>query len=264
MVQRLQDVTTWSSADDECRDCPLLPLCQLVSPGSMTRPAYRTAKPSTTAGCSRRRSRRTTIFGRSLYNKLGLDKQAERLIPIQYRMRGGFRWRARDKRTSACLCTSCLNGCTSCSGEVFYGDCDGSCSRRLRGCRGDCSSTCRGCSGCSGSCTGNCNSYCRFLPRNCQNSCSASCTGTCTNSCTSCTGTCTGGCQTNCTGQCDNACTGENQAELIAHLGDDAGVGKIIMASDYTEIKNAMENRCPPRGMELPQPFEKQPIRASR
>lgn len=82
----------------------------------------------------------------------------------------------------------------------------------------------------------------------------------CTNSCTSCTGTCTGGCQTNCTGQCDNACTGENQAELIAHLGDNIGIGKIIMASDYTEIKNAMENEYRRRGMELPQPFEKQPI----
>ena len=152
------------------------------------------------------------------------------------------------KETSACLCTSCLNGCTSCSGGCS-GDCDGSCSGDCRGCRGDCSSTCRGCSGCSGSCSGNCNG------------CSGSCQGSCQNSCSaSCTGTCTGGCQTNCTGQCDNACTGENQAELIAHLGDNIGIGKIIMASDYTEIKNAMENEYRRRGMELPQPFEKQPI----
>ncbi|MBS6229364.1 MAG: hypothetical protein KH509_06320 [Clostridium sp.] len=163
------------------------------------------------------------------------------------------------KETSACLCTSCLNGCTSCSGGCS-GDCDGSCSGDCRGCRGDCSSTCRGCSGCSGSCSGNCNGCSGSCQGSCQNSCSASCTGTCTNSCTSCTGTCTGGCQTNCTGQCDNACTGENQAELIAHLGDNIGIGKIIMASDYTEIKNAMENEYRRRGMELPQPFEKQPI----
>lgn len=47
---------------------------------------------------------------------------------------------------------------------------------------------------------------------------------------------------------------------MIAHLGDNIGIGKIIMASDYTEIKNAMENEYRRRGMELPQPFEKQPI----
>ena len=152
------------------------------------------------------------------------------------------------KETSGCLCTSCIGGCSSCSGGCS-GDCDGGCSGDCRGCRGDCSSTCRGCSGCSGSCSGNCNG------------CSGSCQGSCQNSCSaSCTGTCTGGCQTNCTGQCDNACTGENQAELIAHLGDNIGIGKIIMASDYTEIKNAMENEYRRRGMELPQPFQKQPI----
>lgn len=94
----------------------------------------------------------------------------------------------------------------------------------------------------------------------CQNSCSASCTSTCTGTCTSCTGTCSGGCQTNCQGQCDNACTADSEAEIIAHLGDNIAIGHIVMAMDYTELKNAMDNEYRRRGKEIPSGFIKQPI----
>ena len=141
-----------------------------------------------------------------------------------------------DKTVSpACLCTSCLSGCTSCSGGCS-GDCDGSCSGDCRGCRGDCSSTCRGCSGCSGSCSGNCNGCSGSCQGSCQNSCSASCTGTCT-------------------GQCNTACTAEAQAEEIANLGLNIAVGNPIKASDYTQLKAAIDREYTRRGKGTPTSF---------
>ena len=74
------------------------------------------------------------------------------------------------------------------------------------------------------------------------------------------TGTCSGGCQTNCQGQCDNACTADSEAEIIAHLGDNIAIGHIVMAMDYTELKNAMDNEYRRRGKEIPSGFIKQPI----
>lgn len=162
-------------------------------------------------------------------------------------------------RSDGCLCTSCVGGCSSCSGGCS-GDCDGECSGSCYGCSGNCSGNCRGCSGCSGSCSGSCSGCSGSCQGTCQNSCSASCTSTCTGTCTSCTGTCSGGCQTNCQGQCDNACTADSEAEIIAHLGDNIAIGHIVMAMDYTELKNAVDNEYRRRGKEIPSGFIKQPI----
>ena len=155
-----------------------------------------------------------------------------------------------DKTVSpACLCTSCLSGCTSCSGGCS-GDCDGSCSGDCRGCRGDCSGDCKGCSGtCRGSCKG-C-SGCSSCSGTCSGSCSG-CSGSCQGSCTSCSNTCTGTCIGSCTGQCNTACTAEAQAELIANLGQNIAVGQPVRASDYTQLKAAIDGEYTRRGKAAP------------
>ncbi len=155
-----------------------------------------------------------------------------------------------DKTVSpACLCTSCLSGCTSCSGGCS-GDCDGSCSGDCRGCRGDCSGDCKGCSGtCRGSCKG-C-SGCSSCSGTCSGSCSG-CSGSCQGSCTSCSNTCTGTCIGTCTGQCNTACTAEAQAELIANLGQNIAVGQPVRASDYTQLKAAIDGEYTRRGKAAP------------
>ena len=158
-----------------------------------------------------------------------------------------------DKTVSpACLCTSCLSGCTSCSGGCS-GDCDGSCSGDCRGCRGDCSGDCKGCSGtCRGSCKG-C-SGCSSCSGTCSGSCSG-CSGSCQGSCTSCSNTCTGTCIGTCTGQCNTACTAEAQAEEIANLGLNIAVGNPIKASDYTQLKAAIDREYTRRGKGTPSSF---------
>ena len=161
--------------------------------------------------------------------------------------------------SNSCLCSGCLGGCTSCTGGCS-GSCDGDCGGSCRGCTGGCSGGCRGCSGCSGTCKETCSGCTGNCSGSCKNSCSASCTGTCTNSCTSCTGNCTGGCQANCTGECDNACTGDNQAEIIAHLGENIAIGHIVKAMDYIELKNAMDNEYRRRGKEIPAAFGVTPV----
>ena len=127
-----------------------------------------------------------------------------------------------DKTISpACMCTSCVGGCSSCSGGCS-GGCSGSCSGDCRGCRGSCSG---GCKGCSGTCSG---------------SCSNTCTGTCIGTCT---------------GQCNTACTAEAQAEEIANLGLNIAVGNPIRASDYTQLKAAIDREYTRRGKGLPAAF---------
>ena len=158
-----------------------------------------------------------------------------------------------------CLCTSCVTGCTGCHAGCTdcTGDCEGSCSGCSGSCSG-CSGSCQG--GCFGTCSGNCSGCSGSCQGTCKSSCSASCTSTCSGTCTSCTGTCSGGCKANCQGQCDNACTADSEAEIIAHLGDNIAIGRIIMAMDYTELKGAMDNEYRRRGKELPSDFETQPI----
>lgn len=52
----------------------------------------------------------------------------------------------------------------------------------------------------------------------------------------------------------------DSEAEIIAHLGDNIAIGHIVMAMDYTELKNAMDNEYRRRGKEIPSGFIKQPI----
>lgn len=120
--------------------------------------------------------------------------------------------------------TYCTQNCSRTCAETCSADCSRQCTSTCRG-------TCRGCSGsCSGSCTG----------------CSG-CTGSCTGSCSSCTGSCTG--------QCNTACTAEAQAEEIANLGLNIAVGNPIRASDYTQLKVAIDREYTRRGKGLPAAF---------
>ena len=126
-------------------------------------------------------------------------------------------------------------------------DCSGKCySNCEKTCASDCEDTCSG--GCSGSCSG-----------------CTSCTGTCKNTCTSCSGcsgcsgTCNNTCTGSCTGKCNTACTAEAQAELIANLGQNIAVGKVIRASDYTQLKAAIDQEYTRRGKTAPPGFAKSP-----
>ena len=122
--------------------------------------------------------------------------------------------------------------------------CQQHCSRTCaETCEETCSFGCNGCSGCSGSCGGKCQGGCT--------SCSG-CTGSCSGSCTSCSGSCTGSCVGSCTGQCNTACTAEAQAELIANLGHNIAVGQPVRASDYTQLKAAIDGEYTRRGKAAP------------
>lgn len=65
------------------------------------------------------------------------------------------------------------------------------------------------------------------------------------------TGTCIG----TCTGQCNTACTAEAQAEEIANLGLNIAVGNPIKASDYTQLKAAIDREYTRRGKGTPTSF---------
>lgn len=129
--------------------------------------------------------------------------------------------------------------------------CQQNCSRN---CRYDCTGSCGGpsCQGtCDGSCSGSCTGNCKGCKGSCTGGCS-SCTGNCSGSCTSCSGSCTGSCVGSCTGQCNTACTAEAQAELIANLGKNIAVGQPVRASDYTQLKAAIDGEYTRRGKAAP------------
>ena len=129
--------------------------------------------------------------------------------------------------------------------------CQQNCSRTCaETCEKTCSYGCNGCSGCSGSCGGKCQGGCT--------SCSG-CTGSCTGSCTSCSGSCTGSCVGSCTGQCNTACTAEAQAELIANFGQNIAVGQLVRASDYTQLKAAIDGEYTRRGKAVPDALSRIP-----
>ena len=165
-----------------------------------------------------------------------------------------------DGSATECSCTGCTSGCTGCDGSCF--SCEGSCYDGCKGCDGSCTS----CKGCSGGCSGNCSGTCNGCSGSCQGTCKNSCSSSCTScsGCSGCTGSCSGGCKVNCQGECDNSCTADNQAEIIAHLGDNIAVGNIIKAMDYVELKNAIENEYRRRGKAVPEGFPKQPIPGER
>lgn len=127
---------------------------------------------------------------------------------------------------------ACTTYCTQNCSRTCAETCSADCSRTCSGCRG----TCSGCSGCSGTCSGSC----------------SGCTGSCTGSCTSCSGSCTGSCVGSCTGQCNTACTAEAQAELIANLGQNIAIGQPVRASDYTQLKAAIDGEYTRRGKAAP------------
>lgn len=131
---------------------------------------------------------------------------------------------------------------SDCSGRC-YSDCTANCSS-------DCNISCKGCSGCSGGCT-SCSGC-----RGCTN-----CTGSCTScsGCSGCTGTCQGSCTNSCTGKCNTACTAEAQAEIIAHLGENIAVGNLIKATEYLQLKSAIDQEYIRRGKQAPEGFLQTP-----
>ncbi len=131
---------------------------------------------------------------------------------------------------------------SDCSGRC-YSDCTANCSS-------DCNISCKGCSGCRGGCT-SCSGC-----RGCTN-----CTGSCTScsGCSGCTGTCQGSCTNSCTGKCNTACTAEAQAEIIAHLGENIAVGNLIKATEYLQLKSAIDQEYIRRGKQAPEGFLQTP-----
>lgn len=129
--------------------------------------------------------------------------------------------------------SDCSAGCQSDCVKVCADSCD-------TGCYSGCTGTCRReCTGCSGSCSG--------------------CSGTCTGSCTSCRGSCTGSCVGSCVNRCNTACTAEAQADVIAHLGENIAAGNLICASEYLQLKSAIDAEYTRRGKAVPAAFEQPP-----
>ena len=156
---------------------------------------------------------------------------------------------------SCSFCATCGTACQgSCSGtcggtcwQVCGSNCSG-CTDACTGCAGSCTGSCTGCgAGCAFTCTG-CGSGCAYSCSGCTGNCVGTCTGTCSNTCT---GTCIG----TCTGQCNTACTAEAQAEEIANLGLNIAVGNPIKASDYTQLKAAIDREYTRRGKGSPAAF---------
>ena len=127
-------------------------------------------------------------------------------------------------------------------------DCTGKCySDCSAGCQSDCETTCEG------SCKGTCKNGCTSCRGTCKGSCT-SCKG-----CSGCTGSCTGSCVGSCANRCNTACTAEAQADVIAHLGENIAVGNLIRASEYLQLKSAIDAEYTRRGKAAPAAFEQPP-----
>lgn len=77
----LCDVTTWSSADQECRNCPLLPLCPTCIAWQYDATGTPNCKTKHHCGMLKAQVAANYYYWTKLYQKLGLKKQAERLLP---------------------------------------------------------------------------------------------------------------------------------------------------------------------------------------
>lgn len=77
----LCDVTTWSSADQECRSCPLLPLCPTCIAWQYDATGTPNCKTKHHCGMLKAQVAANYYYWTRLYQKLGLKKQAERLLP---------------------------------------------------------------------------------------------------------------------------------------------------------------------------------------
>jgi hypothetical protein len=122
-------------------------------------------------------------------------------------------------------CSSCLGGCSGCSG---CSDCASSCTG-CSGCRGKCWS----CSGCGEDCSDGCGGSCSKCS-SCSGACQGSCDG-CGHSCSDCASSCSSGCA-GCSGNCNNGCTSESANNFIDNLGLNIITGEKILAKDIDDI----------------------------
>ena len=131
MVQRsLRMLRPGRAPTQECRNCPLYPYgiqryCMAVR---CNRGTPKLQKPRSLRECSSTGCSQLLLLDKSLYQKLGLKKQAERLSPSKGCHIKEKEWNEMSTvqaRSDGCLCTSCVSGCPSCSGGCS-GDCDGS------------------------------------------------------------------------------------------------------------------------------------------
>ena len=82
--QKLQNVTTWSSADDDCRNCPALPLCSTCIAYQYDATGDPNTKTKYHCGMVKAEIAANYYYWNKLYKKLNIDKKAERVLPKQY------------------------------------------------------------------------------------------------------------------------------------------------------------------------------------
>lgn len=87
--QKLQKVTTWSSADSECRNCPALPLCPTCIAWQYDATGDPNCKTKHHCAMFKAQIAANYYYWTKLYRKLGLNKQAERLFEAQSYEREG-------------------------------------------------------------------------------------------------------------------------------------------------------------------------------
>ena len=81
--KQLCNVTTWSSSDNECRECPLLPYCPTCIAWQYDASGDPNRKTKHHCGMVKAQVAANYYYWSKLYKKIGLDRQAQRLLPVQ-------------------------------------------------------------------------------------------------------------------------------------------------------------------------------------
>lgn len=87
---RLKQVTTWSSADEECRSCPALPLCPTCIAWQYDATGDPDCKTKHHCGMLKAQIAANRYYWTRLYQKLNLDRQVEKIFPEQSYERGDY------------------------------------------------------------------------------------------------------------------------------------------------------------------------------
>ena len=82
--QRLKRITTWSSADEDCRKCPALSLCSTCIAWQYDATGDPNCKTKHHCGMMKAEINANFYYWTKLYKKLGLDKEAQRVLPAQW------------------------------------------------------------------------------------------------------------------------------------------------------------------------------------
>lgn len=81
--QKLQNVTTWSSADNECRNCPALSLCPTCIAHQYDDSGNPNLKTKYHCEMFKAELRANYYYWTKLYRKLGVEDEVERILPVQ-------------------------------------------------------------------------------------------------------------------------------------------------------------------------------------